>query len=192
MKSNRWPLHFPVRAATSRFWPAYSASNNIPLIARGAGSGLAGGAIGSGIVIDFSRHMNTILSVSSDRVRVQPGVVRETLNERLREHGRYFAPDPWNSRITTVGGMLGVDGAGSHAVRVGSARDHVESIECVLSGGQRLELGREMLIRQETVSDDLSLNRDSAVILSDSAQSETLQLTTMTADDAPYTAPPAA
>ncbi len=172
---------FPRHSRDVEILATYSASNSIPLIPRGAGSGLAGGAIGSGIVIDFSRHMNTILSVSSDRVRVQPGVVRETLNERLREHGRYFAPDPWNSRITTVGGMLGVDGAGSHAVRVGSARDHVESIECVLSGGQRLELGREMLIRQETVSDDLSLNRDSAVILSDSAQSETLQLTTMTA-----------
>lgn len=172
---------FPRQSRDVEILAAYSASNKIPLIPRGAGSGLAGGAIGSGIVIDFSRHMNTIVSVSSDRVRVQPGVVREKLNERLREHGRYFAPDPWNSRITTVGGMLGVDGAGSHAVRVGSARDHVESIECVLSGGQRLELGREMLIRKETVSDDLSLNRDSAVILSDSVQSETLQLTTMTA-----------
>ena len=53
--------------------------------------------------------------------------------------------------MTTVGGMLGVDGAGPHAVRVGSARDHTESIECVLSGGQRLELGRETLVKHETL-----------------------------------------
>ena len=172
---------FPRRTRDVEILAAYSSDNSIPLIARGAGSGLAGGAIGSGIVIDFSRHMHQIVSISEDRVRVQPGLVREKLNERLRESGRYFAPDPSNSRITTVGGMLGVDGAGSHAVRVGSARDHVEAIECVLSGGQRLELGREFLTGLETPSDTASLNRDSAVILSDSPQSETLRLSAMTA-----------
>lgn len=134
---------FPKQARDVEILAAYSADHGIPLIPRGAGSGLAGGAIGRGIVIDFSRHMNRILSINGDRVRVQPGVVRDQLNRALREHGRYFAPDPSNSRITTIGGMLGVDAAGSHAVRFGSTRDHVESIECVLSGGQRLELGRE-------------------------------------------------
>ncbi|MFN9718758.1 MAG: FAD-linked oxidase C-terminal domain-containing protein [Planctomycetota bacterium] len=130
---------------------AYSADNGIPLIARGAGSGIAGGAIGPGIVVDFSRHMNQILRIDGDTVRVQPGVVRDPLNRALREHGRYFAPDPSNSRITTVGGMIGVDAAGSHAIRIGSTRDHVKSVECVLSGGQRLELGREP-IRRDTES----------------------------------------
>lgn len=172
---------FPRHARDVEILAAYSADNNIPLIARGAGSGLAGGAIGSGIVIDFSRHMHQIKSISEDRVRVQTGVVRQKLNEKLREYGRYYGPDPSNSLITTVGGMLGVDGAGSHAIRVGSARDHVESIECVLSGGQRLELGRERLIRQETPSESISLNRDSAVILSDSAQSDSMPLSGMTA-----------
>ena len=172
---------FPRRTRDVEILAAYSADNNIPLIARGAGSGLAGGAIGSGIVLDFSRHMNQIVSISTDRVRVQPGVVREKLNEQLREHGRYFAPDPSNSRITTVGGMLGVDGAGSHAVRVGSARDHVESIECVLSGGQCLELGRELLAGRDTPSETASPNRDNPVILSDSQKSETLRLSMMTA-----------
>jgi FAD/FMN-containing dehydrogenase/Fe-S oxidoreductase len=122
---------------------AYSVEQSIPLIARGSGSGLAGGAIGRGIVIDFSRHMNQVLSISGDRVRVQPGVIREQLNRRLRSEGRYFAPDPSNSRITTIGGMLGVDAAGAHAVRIGSTRDHVHSLECVLSGGQRFEAGQE-------------------------------------------------
>ncbi len=172
---------FPRRTRDVEILAAYSADNNIPLIARGAGSGLAGGAIGSGIVLDFSRHMNQIVSISTDRVRVQPGVVREKLNEQLREHGRYFAPDPSNSRITTVGGMLGVDGAGSHAVRVGSARDHVESIECVLSGGQCLELGRELLAGRDTPSETASPNRDNPVILSDSQKFETLTLSMMTA-----------
>ncbi len=136
---------FPRHARDVEVLAAYSADNEIPLIPRGAGSGLVGGAIGRGIVVDFSRHMNRVVSIDGDRVRVQPGLVRDQLNRQLREHGRYFAPDPSNSRITTIGGMLGVDAAGSHAVRYGSTRDHVESIECVLSGGQRLELGRESL-----------------------------------------------
>ncbi len=134
---------FPKHARDVERLAAYSADNGIPLIARGAGSGLAGGAIGPGIILDFSRHMNQILRIEGDTVRVQPGVVRDQLNRALREHGRYFAPDPSNSRVTTVGGMISVDAAGSHAIRIGSTRDHIKSLECVLSGGQRLELGRE-------------------------------------------------
>jgi FAD/FMN-containing dehydrogenase/Fe-S oxidoreductase len=136
---------------------AWSADQRVPLIARGAGTGLAGGCIGRGIVMDFSRYMNAIVNVASDTVRVQPGVRRDQLNAVLRTNGRYFAPDPSNSAITTIGGMLGVDAAGSHAVRVGSTRDHVQSLECVLSGGQKLELGlerieRSFLIGQPTAS----------------------------------------
>lgn len=171
---------FPRHTKDVEILAAYSANNNVPLIARGAGSGLAGGAIGHGIVIDFSRHMNQIISISDDRVRVQAGVVREKLNQQLRPRERYFAPDPSNGRITTVGGMLGVDGAGSHAVRIGSARDHVESIECVLSGGQRVEFGRELLSEEFSSNEENVLNRDSAVILSDSAQPESLRLSSMT------------
>jgi len=84
----------------------YSAEHNIPLIARGAGTGLAGGAVGGGLVIDFSRHMQRIEAIGSHTVRVQAGVVRDRLNDVLKQHGRYFPPDPSNSAVTTVGGML--------------------------------------------------------------------------------------
>ena len=67
---------FPRHTHDVEVLAAYSANNGIPLIPRGAGSGLAGGAIGSGIVVDFSCHMNRILTIDGDRVRVQPGVVR--------------------------------------------------------------------------------------------------------------------
>lgn len=136
---------FPRTTADVEKLAAWSADQKIPLTARGSGTGLAGGALGSGIIIDFSRYMNRVLSISGEQVRVQPGVLREQLNRELRTIGRYYAPDPSNSRITTIGGMLAVDAAGSHAVRIGSARDHVASMECVLSGGQRLELSRELL-----------------------------------------------
>ena len=121
----------------------FAEEHNIPVVPRGAGTGLAGGAIGSGLIVDFSRYMTEIEEISGDLVRVQPGVVRSTLNAKLRPHGRYFAPDPSNTAVTTVGGMLGVDAAGSHAVRVGSTRDHVRSLDVVLPGGHRLEAGIE-------------------------------------------------
>lgn len=120
----------------------YASENEIPVIPRGAGTGLAGGALGRGIVLDFSVHMNQVLHIGEEKIRVQPGIVHAELNRQLRDYGRYFAPDPSNSAVTTIGGMIGVDAAGSRAVRVGSTRDHVDSIECVLMGGQRLELSR--------------------------------------------------
>ena len=127
----------------------YCSENEIPLIPRGAGTGVAGGALGRGIVIDFSRHMNQVISVDDETVRVQPGVVLAELNRQLRPYGRYFPPDPSNSETTTIGGMVAVDAAGSHAVRVGSARDHIQSLQCVLMGGQVLEFGRQELIRRD-------------------------------------------
>ncbi|MCA9060515.1 MAG: FAD-binding oxidoreductase, partial [Planctomycetaceae bacterium] len=134
---------FPAENRDVELLAAYAADHQIPLIPRGSGSGLAGGCLGAGIVVDLSRHMHSILSIDSGTVRVQAGVRRRVLNERLRSLGLTFAPDPSNARIATIGGMLGVDAAGSHAVRVGSTRDHVSSVECVLAGGQRIELGRE-------------------------------------------------
>ena len=123
----------------------YAAESGTPLIARGAGTGVAGGAIGDGLIVDFSCHMNNVESIGDETVRVQPGVVRDRLNRILRPHGRYFPPDPSNTAVTTVGGMLAVDAAGSHSIRVGSTRDHVVSIETVLAGGTVVEFGEESL-----------------------------------------------
>ncbi|MFV0446603.1 MAG: FAD-linked oxidase C-terminal domain-containing protein [Planctomycetaceae bacterium] len=121
----------------------YAEEANLPLVPRGAGTGLAGSALGGGLVVDFSRWMTAIEALTDETVRVQPGVVRDELNRALRPLGRYFPPDPSNTAVTTVGGMLGVDAAGSHAIRVGSTRDHVVNIEAVLVGGERCTLGDE-------------------------------------------------
>ena len=123
----------------------YALSTHLQLIPRGAGTGVAGSAIGHGLIVDFSRHMRSIEQIGEDTVRVQPGVVLERLNHELREEGRYFAPDPSNVNVTTIGGMLGVDAAGSHSLRVGSTRHHVQSLELVLAGGERFEARREWL-----------------------------------------------
>lgn len=119
----------------------YAAESNLPLTPRGSGSGLAGGALGSGLIVDFSRHFQRIDLFDGETVRVEAGVVRDHLNRVLKPHGRYFAPDPFNTSVTTCGGMLAVDAGGSHAARVGSTRDHVQSIECVLADGTLFEGG---------------------------------------------------
>ena len=123
----------------------YSSETETPLIPRGAGSGVAGSALGTGIIVDFSRFMRSMQWVSDDLVEVQPGIVRDQLNAFLRKRGRYFAPDPSNSAVTTVGSMLAIDAAGSRCFRVGSTRDHVRSIEVVLANGDCLEADRATL-----------------------------------------------
>lgn len=128
----------------------YAAEMGIPLIPRGAGSGLAGSVLGAGLIVDFSRSMRRVESIDEKTVRVQPGIVRDRLNQWLRPYGRYFPPDPSNTSVTTIGGMLGVDAAGSHAVHVGSTRDHVESLEVVLAGGRLIEAGQEPLAMLRT------------------------------------------
>jgi FAD/FMN-containing dehydrogenase/Fe-S oxidoreductase len=128
----------------------YAAQERIPLIPRGAGTGLAGESLGQGLVVDFSRHMRQIEAIGATTARVQPGVVCRTLNDALREHGRYFPPDPSGAGVTTVGSMLSLDAAGSHSVRVGSTRDHVESIDLVLASGELLTVGDERLEQKGT------------------------------------------
>jgi len=123
----------------------YAEEQNIPLIARGAGTNVVGAALGKGLIVDFSRHMHTIEAIGVDTVRVQPGVVLNQLNKALKERGQYFPPDPSNANVTTIGSMLAVDAAGSHAARVGSTRDHILNLEIVLPGGHVLEIGNERL-----------------------------------------------
>ncbi|MFN3160267.1 MAG: FAD-binding and (Fe-S)-binding domain-containing protein [Rubinisphaera brasiliensis] len=134
---------FPKNADDVAAIVRYAADQNLPVISRGGGTGLAGSALGSGIVVDFSRHMNQILQIRDRTVVVQPGVVLDDLNRALAPTGRHFAPDPSNASITTLGGMIGVDAAGSRAVRVGSTRDHLAELQVVLADGTIQWLGQE-------------------------------------------------
>ena len=121
----------------------YAAENRIPLVPRGAGTSVAGESLGSGIIVDFSHHMHAVEEIGSQTVRVQPGVVLSRLNQRLRETGRYFPPDPSNFETTTIGSMLALDAAGSHSIRIGSTRDHVLSMDVVTARGFHFEAGNE-------------------------------------------------
>jgi FAD/FMN-containing dehydrogenase/Fe-S oxidoreductase len=120
----------------------YAAENHLPIHARGAGTGLAGESLGRGIVLDFSRYLRRIVSDDGDTVRVQPGVVLESLNRYLRRSGRLFGPDPAMRSVTTMGSVVAIDAGGSHWPRYGSTRQHVEELQVVLADGTLLRVGR--------------------------------------------------
>ncbi|GAB4097960.1 FAD-binding and (Fe-S)-binding domain-containing protein [Sinomonas halotolerans] len=114
-----------------------------PLIARGAGTSMAGNAVGPGLVVDFSRHMDRILGIDegAGTVDVEPGVVLATLSrevERATGGRSTFAPDPSSKNRATVGGAIGNDACGNHSVRYGRTSDHVAEIDVVTSDGARL------------------------------------------------------
>ncbi|MBX9787447.1 MAG: anaerobic glycerol-3-phosphate dehydrogenase subunit C [Pirellulales bacterium] len=121
----------------------YAGDNQLPIHARGAGTGLAGESLGPGLVLDFSRFMRRLVSVDDTSVRVQPGLVLERLNQQLRAQERCFGPDPAMSHVTTMGSVIAIDAAGSHWLRWGSARRHIRSLQVVLADGSLLEVGRE-------------------------------------------------
>ncbi|WP_354237190.1 FAD-binding and (Fe-S)-binding domain-containing protein [Arthrobacter sp. UYEF3] len=114
-----------------------------PLISRGGGTSMAGNAIGPGVVLDFSRHMNRIhgIDAAAGTVSVDPGVVLAVLSREVEQAtgNRYtFAPDPSSKNRATVGGSIGNDACGNHSVRYGRTSDHVVEIDVVTSDGARL------------------------------------------------------
>ena len=83
----------------------YAAENKLPLVPRGAGTGVAGEALGAGLVVDLSQHFRRIVDVGSDTIRVEPGVTLQEINSRLAQDGRRFAPDPASAATTTSASM---------------------------------------------------------------------------------------
>jgi FAD/FMN-containing dehydrogenase/Fe-S oxidoreductase len=110
------------------------------LIPRTAGTSLAGQCVGSGIIVDVSRHFNKILEVNKEEkwVRVQPGVVLDELNKHLESFGLFFGPETSTANRCMIGGMVGNNACGSHSVLYGSTRDHLLSLQTILSDGSEV------------------------------------------------------
>lgn len=121
----------------------YAQERHIPLIPRGAGSGMAGEALGAGLIVDLSQHFRAILDIGSDSVRVQPGVVHRDLSERLAQVGRRFAPDPASTAQCTIGGMLATNASGSRILRHGYTREHVRALRVVFDTGEASAVRQE-------------------------------------------------
>jgi len=116
----------------------------LPVIPRGAGTGLSGGAIGEGVVVDFSRYNRAIedLDVERRSVRVGAGVVLDQLNAFLKPHGLCFGPDVATSARATLGGMIANNSSGAHVPVYGTTAAHVRALELVLSDGRVETIGR--------------------------------------------------
>ena len=111
----------------------------VPLTSRGAGTSVAGNAIGPGVVLDFSRHLNRVLELDpgSRTAVVQPGVVLDALQAAAAPHGLRFGPDPSTHARCTLGGMIGNDACGSHALAFGRTSDNVVALDVLDGAGRR-------------------------------------------------------
>ncbi|NIQ37839.1 MAG: FAD-binding protein [Proteobacteria bacterium] len=123
-------------------------NETIPVIPRGAGTSLSGGAVPSegGIVLDLNR-MNKILEVSiGDRLAiVQPGVVYEDLERALAPHGFFFPPDPSSGKAATLGGNVATNAGGLKGAKYGTTRDYVLGLEVVLPDGRIMKTGSKTM-----------------------------------------------
>lgn len=115
-----------------------AAQHGIPITPRGGGTSQAGQSIGSGLVLDTSKHLNRVLEVNADGrwARVQPGVVLDELNAALRPHQLRFAPDVSSASRATVGGMMANNSSGARSVIYGKTIDHVRELKVVLADGR--------------------------------------------------------
>src|SRR6266511_3212307 len=114
----------------------------VPVTCRGAGTSIAGNAVGTGLVLDFSRYLNRILDLDPQArtATVQPGVVHATLQRAAAAHGLRFGPDPSTHTRCTIGGMIGNNACGSRSLAYGRTSDNVLGLEVLTGAGQPLRL----------------------------------------------------
>jgi FAD/FMN-containing dehydrogenase len=120
----------------------YAYDHQVPVIPRGGASGLAGQAVGFGIILDFVKYLNTIIEVNAEEnwVRVEPGVLLDDLNRNLSGLGKLLPPDPASSNQCVIGGMIGTNAAGVHGLKYGATKDCTLSLTVVLSDGEVIEV----------------------------------------------------
>lgn len=116
-----------------------SRAHGVPLTARGGGTSCASNAIGPGLVLDFSRHMNRVISIDSEArtATVEPGCVGSTLQAAAAQHGLRFGPDPSSQNRATIAGMVANNACGPHATAWGRTSDNIVSLDCVDGQGRR-------------------------------------------------------
>lgn len=114
-------------------------AHGVPLTARGGGTSCASNAIGPGLVLDFSRHMNRVISIDSEArtATVEPGCVGSTLQAAAAQHGLRFGPDPSSQNRATIAGMVANNACGPHATAWGRTSDNIVSLDCVDGQGRR-------------------------------------------------------
>jgi FAD/FMN-containing dehydrogenase/Fe-S oxidoreductase len=119
-----------------------AARHKVPVLPRGSGSSLAGQAIGAALIIDFSKYMNSVLTVDREAqtVTTLPGISVAVLNQQLGKHGLMLGPDPASADRATIGGSVGNNATGSHSILYGMMADHVLAAQTVLADGSRVDI----------------------------------------------------
>ncbi len=150
---------FPKNARQARAVVRAGAEGGVSIIPRGAGTGLVGGAIGDGVVVDFSLHNRKISEFNAEKktVRVGAGVILDRLNKFLYPHGFRFGPDVATSSRATIGGMIANNSSGSHVPIYGTTADHVSELEILLHDGSVEKIGpaHDYLPKQRGLLEDL-------------------------------------
>ncbi len=146
---------------------AYAARRGLPVAPRGAGSGVAGESLCSGIVFDMCRYLNRIQPVEGrgEVVTCEPGVVMDDLNKCLAAFGRKIGPDPSSGSRATVGGSLANNATGAHSLLYGHMGGHVRSVEVVLADGRLVVLSND----SDIDTDAAGLARDLWTVLTEGA-----------------------
>ncbi|GFM98659.1 hypothetical protein Sfulv_34700 [Streptomyces fulvorobeus] len=117
-------------------------AHGVPVVPRGGGTSIAGQATGTGVVLDLTRHMRSVLELDphTRTAVVQPGVILDDLRAAAAPHGLTFGPDPSTHSRCTLGGMIGNNSCGSHSVAWGTTADNVHALSVIRYGGEALRL----------------------------------------------------
>ncbi|WP_044397644.1 FAD-binding and (Fe-S)-binding domain-containing protein [Lacinutrix sp. Hel_I_90] len=156
---------------------AFAKTHNTSLIPRTAGTSLAGQCVGNGIVVDVSKHFTKILNINETQktVTVQPGVVRDELNNYLKPFGLFFGPNTSTSNRCMIGGMVGNNSSGTTSIKYGVTRDKVIALHTILSDGSDVVFSALSL---EALQDKLKQNTLEGAIyktIIDELSSESIQ-----------------
>ena len=130
----------------------FAGEHKIPITARGGGTSRTGNELGTGILIDFCKYLNQVIEFNPEEkwVRIQPGIVQADLNRQLKSHNLYFPIDPSTKDSATLGGMISNNSSGPHAVKYGTTRAHIDSLELILSNGEIIQTCKKPLVQDLT------------------------------------------
>jgi FAD/FMN-containing dehydrogenase/Fe-S oxidoreductase len=122
---------------------AIARAEGVPLLARGGATSQSGQTVGRSLVMDFSKHLNRLLEVdiAAGTCVVEPGIVLDELNRRLRPSGWWFPVDVSTASRATIGGMTGNNSCGTRSIRYGIMRDNVLAIDATLVDGTQMRFG---------------------------------------------------
>ncbi|MBL4765776.1 MAG: FAD-binding oxidoreductase [Colwellia sp.] len=128
----------------------------IKFSARGGGTGTNGQSLTPGIIVDLSKYMNKVLEINVEEkwVKVEAGVIKDQLNDFLRPHGFFFAPDLSTSNRATVGGMINTDASGQGSLVYGKTSNHVLALESVLANGELLNTAPMTIAQAQSLAQE--------------------------------------